>query len=108
MAASAATTATPPFASRQRGGEGLFALKSLASARPASPRQQRSLRPTKTVPFCGEIEDSCGRDVALDPDLLQKPEFGEPNHRRLDGCGSHAMPAPHQPIAPEISARVRE
>src|SRR5829696_4808205 len=26
MAASAATTATPPFASRQRGGEGLFAL----------------------------------------------------------------------------------
>src|SRR3954452_4449128 len=47
MAAPAATTATPPFASRQRGGEGLFALKSLASARPARARQQRSLREPK-------------------------------------------------------------
>src|SRR5215207_4227684 len=54
MAASAATTATPPFASRQRGGEGLFALKSLASAQPAVPRQQRSLRQTKPVLSAGK------------------------------------------------------
>src|SRR5215217_4110213 len=53
MAAPAATTATPPFASRQRGGEGLFALKSLASARPAGPRQQRSPRQTKPVLSAG-------------------------------------------------------
>src|SRR5829696_3451361 len=31
------------------------------------------------------------RLIALDPDLLQKPELGEPNHRSLDGCGSHAL-----------------
>src|SRR4051794_13801764 len=31
------------------------------------------------------------RLIALDPDLLQKPELGEPDHRRLDGCGSHAL-----------------
>src|SRR5829696_636092 len=54
MAAPAATTATPPFASRQRGGEGLFALKSLASARPARPRQQRSLREPKPVLSAGK------------------------------------------------------
>src|SRR5215217_6825923 len=116
MAAPAATTATPPFASRQRGGEGLFALKSLASARPPGPGQQRSLREPKPVLSAGKSKIPCGRGVmrarlpnsaarsacpprpstsaadrALDPDLLQKPEFGEPNHRRLDGCGSHAM-----------------
>src|SRR5215216_4329931 len=54
MAASAATTATPPFASRQRGEEGLFAHKSLASARPARPRQQRSLREPKPVLSAGK------------------------------------------------------
>src|SRR5829696_4540815 len=54
MAAPAATTATPPFASRQQGGEGLFALKSLASARPAGPGQQRSLRQTKPVLSAGK------------------------------------------------------
>src|SRR5215203_3919951 len=31
------------------------------------------------------------RLVALDPDLLQKPELAEPNHRRLERCGSHAL-----------------
>src|SRR5215203_3865985 len=31
------------------------------------------------------------RLIALDPDLLQKPELAEHNHRRLDGCGSHAL-----------------
>src|SRR5215212_4899482 len=54
MAAPAATTATPPFASRQRGGEGLFALKSLASARPPGPGQQRSLREPKPVLSAGK------------------------------------------------------
>src|SRR5215213_5829790 len=54
MAAPAATTATPPFASQQRGGEGLFALKSLASARPARARQQRSLREPKPVLSAGK------------------------------------------------------
>src|SRR5215207_8705273 len=54
MAAPAATTATPPFASRQRGGEGLFALKSLASARPPGPGQQRSLRELKPVLSAGK------------------------------------------------------
>src|SRR5215203_2449495 len=54
MAASAATAATPPFASRQRGGEGLFALKSLASAQPAGPRQQRSVREPKPVLSAGK------------------------------------------------------
>src|SRR5215207_7999580 len=49
----AATIATPPFASRQRGGRGLFAVKSLASAQPARPGQQRSLRQTKPVLSAG-------------------------------------------------------
>src|SRR5215208_2483259 len=48
-----ATIATPPFASRQRGGGGLFALKSLASAQPARPGQQRSLREPKPVLSAG-------------------------------------------------------
>src|SRR5215207_8220517 len=63
MAAPAATTATPPFASRQRGGEGLFALTSLASARPAGPATLSSR--AKASPFCREAEDSCGRGVRL-------------------------------------------
>src|SRR5829696_7982839 len=64
MAASAATTATPPFASRQRGGEGLLALKSLASARPAGPRQQRSLREPKPVLSAGKSKIlAVGRDA---------------------------------------------
>ena len=60
MAAPAATTATPPFASRQRGGEGLFALKSLASARPARPGQQRSLREPKPVLSAGNSKILAG------------------------------------------------
>src|SRR5215207_4319428 len=31
------------------------------------------------------------RLIALDPDLLQKPELAEPDHRSLAGCGSHAL-----------------
>src|SRR5215207_1349681 len=65
MAAPAATTATPPFASRQRGGEGLFALKSLASARPARARPATLSSRAKASPFCREVEDSCGRGVRL-------------------------------------------
>src|SRR5829696_178392 len=52
----AATIATPPFASRQRGGERVFALKSLASAQPARPRQQRSLREPKPVLSAGRLK----------------------------------------------------
>src|SRR5215207_8587567 len=63
MAAPAATTATPPFASRQPGGEGLFALKSLASARPPGPGQQRSLREPKPVVSAGKSKIPCGRGV---------------------------------------------
>jgi hypothetical protein len=63
MAAPAATTATPPFASRQRGGEGLFALKSLASDRSAGATTATLSSRPKASPFCREVEQSCGRGV---------------------------------------------
>ena len=62
------------------GWEGIFALKSLASAQPAGPRQQRSLRERKPVLSAGK-----SKILAVGGQARGQWLFGGGKEPRLDG-----------------------